>query len=227
VKHAMILGFVLSFFAPVVGAQCTRIVNPGTPDKLNCALALGPVTGGSGSDWGKWYEITSLAIPDGYSIVSVSFRLEGPHPCSADLTYPTPPPTVAPATATPVKPESKQKANPQAPEGRIDQVARILGSVSLPDILAAVPQGAGSWAQCEQIKQSKSSVTWRFRFQGWTSENRSVSVGKNSDTDASCKQKDKSPEKQQYCDQTSVHVGWTNKNEAIRQRATLLTIAMQ
>jgi hypothetical protein len=242
----------------VARAQCTPVPNQ-TPAELSCVAESPLVAGGSGTDWGKWFEITSAAVPDGYIIVSVSFRLEGPHPCTADITYPLPPPAGAPTTTTTMSPKSTETSNAQNAQAS-KELLEILHSINLPTLptlkaihdggttnpfgfdqdrinaltqlasmglITAIPQGAGSWAQCDEIKKSKSSVTWRFRFQGWTSEDRTVGIGKNSEIDPSCKQKDKPTEKQQYCDQTSVHLGWTNKDEAIRQKAKLLTIAVQ
>jgi len=193
----------------IARAQCTPVPNQ-TPAKLSCVSESPLVTGGSGTNWGKWFEITSAAVPAGYSIVSVSFRLEGPHPCSADVNY----------------------AVGQAEKEGDDSYSKIRNSVTGvvgPTMHLSSPSkvGVGSWAQCEQTKLSKSSVTWHFRFQGWTAEDRTIAIAKNSDTDPSCKQKDKPPEKEDYCNQTSLHLGWTNHDEAISQKAKLLTIAVQ
>jgi len=218
--RAISLLFLVFVSSGIARAQCTPVPNQ-TPAKLSCVAESPLVTGGSGTDWGKWFEITSAAVPEGYSIVSVSFRLEGPHPCAADATYPLPTPAVAPIP--------KSKPTPQAQGTPLSKkIAEILGSLSFPTTLVGVvPEGVGSWAQCGELNGSKSLVTWRFRFQGWTAEDRKIAVQKNSDVDQSCKEKDKTSEKEQYCNQTSAHFIWTNKNEAIRQKAKLLTIAVQ
>lgn len=205
------LFFLFLLSSCIASAQCTPVPNQ-TPATLSCVAESPLVTGGSGTDRGKWFEITSAAVPDGYSIVSVSFRLEGPHPCNADISYP------------------KDQA-PVASTGSVDQIVHsvtgIAGGAIAGSMTISKGRGVGSWAECEEVKLTKSSATWHFRFQGWTAEDRTIAIEKNSDADPSCKQKDKPQEKEDYCNQTSVHFGWTNHDEAIRQKAKLLTIAVQ
>jgi hypothetical protein len=202
--------FLLLVSCGIASAQCTPVPNQ-TPAKLSCVSESPLVTGGSGTDRGKWFEITSSTVPAGYSIVSVSFRLEGPHPCSADVNY-----TVG---------QAEKEGDDSFYSDIMHSVTGVVGRTMHLSYPSKV--GVGSWAECEQIKLSKSSVTWHFRFQGWTAEDRTFAIEKNSDTDPSCKQKDKTAEKEEYCRQTSVHLGWTSHNEAIRQKAKLLTIAIQ
>jgi len=201
--------FLLLFSSYIARAQCEPV--PNKPGTLSCISESALVDGGSGKHWGKWFEITSAPVPDGYEILSVSFRLEGPHPCTADLTY--------------TRGQAERMGDGSAYSEILNSVTGVVGPTRHFEPGPSA-KGIGSWAQCEQIKWAKSSVTWRFQFQGWSAETRKITIEKNSDSDPSCKQPNKSPEKEEYCNQTSPHVGWTSKDEPIHQKAKLYTIAV-
>jgi len=148
-------------------------------------------------------------LVDGYTLESVTFRLEGPHPCSGDVTY-----TVKGAV------KGKQSLAEIIDSLRgIEDVSRINVYI-MPD----VRKGVGSWAECEQTQKNSSSVTWRFHFQGWSAESRAIEEKSNSEIDPTCKQPDKTPEKAEFCKKKTVSFLWTSRDESVRQRAKLLTV---
>jgi hypothetical protein len=163
-------------------------------------------------DWGKWYTLTAKPagpMSERYSLESATFRLEGPHPCSGDITYT-------------VKGAVKGK---QSLADILDSVRGIeeVGHVNLL-IFDDVRKGVGSWAECEQAGKTDSRVTWRFHFQGWSAETRSIEEKSNSEIDPTCKQPDITPEKAEFCKKKSVGLIWTSRDEPVRQRAKLLTV---
>lgn len=205
----------LSTFCLLTGnlwAACTEFQANGQ-HKLSCTVSSGLKTGGSGSDYGKWLEISSTPerpATESYKLESVTFRLEGPHPCSGEIAN--------------IDEAAKKKS-------KAEEWADLMGNSLTGPQFKILPTnyvdptiGTGSWAQCEQKEQTDKVVTWRFRFQGWTAEDRSIGTVKNSTTDPSCKQPDLTQEKKDYCNQESIAVGWKKRNEAIKEGAKLLTI---
>lgn len=206
---AIILVCVLSVCAPRMNAACTPIEANGV-HKLSCTVTTSLLSGGKGTDWGAWHSVSSKpegAGTDKYKIESISFRLEGPHPCVADIT-----------------PAQIDKAERERPFASILHSVTGVSSAEPTYILIVPKTGVGSWAQCEQEEQSDDVVTWRFRFQGWTAEDRKIDKKRNSEVDPSCKEPDKTKEKEDYCKQDSIAFIWTGHDEPVRQYAKLMTV---
>jgi hypothetical protein len=70
-----------------------------------------------------------------------------------------------------------------------------------PLVVGPTAKGAGSWAECEQIHINAEGVEWRFRFQGWTAEDRGLNIHNG-----------------------ALEAGWNEKAESVKQRAKLRTI---
>jgi hypothetical protein len=87
----------LSAFVPYTSAQTQIKLGETTclsfsttdPPKMVCSDNYPASRGGKGTDWGK-VKVITVALPVGYRVESVSFRLSGPHPCTADVAYPAP-----------------------------------------------------------------------------------------------------------------------------------------
>jgi hypothetical protein len=205
--------FAFSLFTVNLSADCTPFEVNGQ-QKLNCVVVSPFYYGGKGKDWGKWYTLTAKPErppTESYTLESATFRLEGPHPCSGDVTYT-------------VKGAVKDKSSKSIAE-ILDSVRGIMELERINVyIFPDVRKGVGSWAECEQTRKTDSFVTWRFHFQGWRAEDRSIEEKSNSEIDPSCKQPEKTAEKIEYCKQKSVSFLWTSRDESVRQGAKLLTV---
>jgi hypothetical protein len=86
-KYLLILAFSLFVFAPKSDADCQPVTQDGK-QKVICTAMTGLLSSGKGKDTSDWYNITStLDHPESgkYTVESASFRLEGPHPCTGDI----------------------------------------------------------------------------------------------------------------------------------------------
>ncbi len=128
--------------------QCKAI--SGTPEKLDCAKTTPLVEGGKGKEWGKWHSVQSDPVLAGYRLQSVSFYLQGPHPCVANVSYD----------------EGKAKAS-------FSELAEEIIKIQKINVAITPKKGVGSWAECED-ELILDGVKWRFRFQGWWTERRYI-----------------------------------------------------
>jgi hypothetical protein len=155
----------IALMASPLSATCKPFVQD-NQQKMSCEVDSGLVSGGKGDNWGHWYTIR-IPIPDGYTVESISFRLQGPHPCAADFTYPAPLPADNPVAQLNKTIEAIQRS--------------VFGGVNFPPLLnpdapLAAGKGVGSWAECEESGDPR--ISWGFHFKGWTEETRVVEYSK-------------------------------------------------
>jgi hypothetical protein len=128
-------------------------------------------------------------VPTGYLLYKVSFSLEGPHPCEGTVYYDP--------ISGPAKAEDKKSTS------AIGNSVTGLGISGLQTVNRPnATTGIGSWAVCEQASKTDTSVTWKFRFQGWTAERRTATIN----------------------DKKELEIDWRDVPEAIKQSATLHTV---
>lgn len=140
-------------------ATCQDVANT-SPPQIVCMEISPLVQSGAGSQWSKWYALKTTG-PKGYKLMSLTFRLEGPHPCAADYYY---------SSGVGSKKDDSSSAS--------DDILGSLGDIQKLNyalIHFDTPTGMGSWAQCREKHfarllgaSSTSSIEWEFCFQGWT-----------------------------------------------------------
>jgi hypothetical protein len=135
---------------PSANAECRQVPNS-SPAQFICVETSPLVESGSGSQWSKWYTLKTTG-PKGYSLTSLIFRLEGPHPCAADFDY--------------SRGVGSKKNSSPASSGILGSLGDI-SKLNYALIHFDRPTGLGSWAQCRE-KNTGDSIEWEFCFQGWT-----------------------------------------------------------
>jgi hypothetical protein len=68
----------LALFPVTCWSQCSP--SPHDANIIECEKWTPLVASGNGAGWSPWYEVVSDPNP-GYSLVTVTFQLEGDHPC--------------------------------------------------------------------------------------------------------------------------------------------------
>jgi hypothetical protein len=153
----IVFGCLLSMFPAIAWSRCGAV--PNEPQKLECST-IGPVVnGGKGHFWGEWHRVKSEAIPKDYRLESVSFHLVGPHPCTANITYDK---------------DGKPFGTVTDFFNAVAHSVSGITNVPISTVTATANKGVGSWAECEEVTRTATSVEWRFHFQGWTEERRYI-----------------------------------------------------
>jgi hypothetical protein len=166
-KLLLAFALVITCAAEAGAAQCKEVPNS-SPSKLVCEVESPMLKGGLGNQWGEWHTLRTAPVPAGYRLTMLSFRLEGPHPCAADVSAPR-----GTTEEQKVKPPAQTESSTDARLSDISEtLMEILESITTPEslkLVAVIPAGVGSWSQCYQSDGGPGFVEWKFRFQGWTS----------------------------------------------------------